>query len=151
MNVPLPATPALSTVRSPSRGSPDPVISVRFYRAGLWTVAEITGELDVQSAPRMGDLVSCAGPWIVMDLGGVTFVDCRGLAQLVAGQVDARSAGGAARLANVSPMARRLIGLLELDGALAMFDTLEDALSAPVAGRAPSVAVSARAADLRLR
>lgn len=147
----LTVQPLAPAATSSSQDLADVVLSVRVYRSGPWRVAEVTGDLDVQSAPLIRELVSAAGPWLALDLRSVTFVDCSGLALLVAGQVDATRSGGTVRLANASPVVRRLIGLLGLEGSLPVYETLEDALTAPVATEAFSTASSARVSDFGLR
>jgi anti-sigma B factor antagonist len=47
-------------------------------------VVELQGELDVVSAVGLADsLVEVAGSTVVVDLSGLTFIDCSGIAALV--------------------------------------------------------------------
>lgn len=47
-------------------------------------VVELSGELDIVSAGFLSDvLVEVAGSTVIVDLSGLTFVDCRGIAALV--------------------------------------------------------------------
>ena len=52
-------------------------------RAGVPPVIEVCGEIDVLSAPWLRDELLLAvrrhGPWLALDLSGVTFLDCAGI------------------------------------------------------------------------
>jgi hypothetical protein len=51
-------------------------------------VVAICGEVDIQSAPELREellrVIRRGGPQLIIDLGGVTFLDCAGLNMLVA-------------------------------------------------------------------
>jgi anti-anti-sigma factor len=57
------------------------------------------------------------GPQLIIDLGGVTLLDCAGLGVLMATRRRAHLEGGWVRLVRVPPRARRMISLLRLDQA----------------------------------
>ena len=84
-------------------------------------VVAICGEVDIQSAPELRDellrVIRRRGPELIIDLGGVTFMDCAGLGVLVATRRRAQLEGGWVRLVRVPPQARRMISLLHLDRA----------------------------------
>jgi len=84
-------------------------------------VVAICGEVDIQSAPELRDellrVIRRHGPELIIDLGGVTFLDCAGLGVLVAARRRAHLEGGWVRLVRVPPQARRMISLLHLDQA----------------------------------
>jgi anti-sigma B factor antagonist len=60
------------------------------------------------------------GSQLIIDLGGVTFLDCAGLNVLVATRRRAQLEGGWVHLVRVPPQARRMISLLKLDGAFGL-------------------------------
>ena len=84
-------------------------------------VVAICGEVDIQSAPELRDellrVIRRRGPELIIDLGGVTFMDCSGLGVLVATRRRAQLEGGWVRLVRVPPQARRMISRLQLDRA----------------------------------
>jgi anti-anti-sigma factor len=81
-------------------------------------VVRAVGELDLDS----GDLLRTAtlralgdaGVDLVVDLSGVTFIDCAGLAALLSARREVREHGGDLRIAGPSALARRLLGLTGL-------------------------------------
>jgi anti-sigma B factor antagonist len=87
-------------------------------------VVAICGEVDIQSAPELREellrVIRRGGPQLIIDLGGVTFLDCAGLNVLVATRRRAQLEGGWVRLVRVPPQARRMISLLKLDGAFGL-------------------------------
>jgi anti-sigma B factor antagonist len=84
----------------------------------------IRGDTDIQSAPGLREellrVIRRRGPQVVIDLGGVTFLDCAGLGVLVATRRRALLEGGWVRLVRVPPQARRMISLLNLDRAFGL-------------------------------
>jgi anti-sigma B factor antagonist len=87
-------------------------------------VVAICGEVDIQSAPELREellrVIRRGGPQLIIDLGGVTFLDCAGLNVLVATRRRAQLEGGWVRLVRVPPRARRMISLLKLDWAFGL-------------------------------
>jgi anti-sigma B factor antagonist len=100
-----------------------------------WTILVPVGDLDMASAPELrGHLhraVSATGGWVIVDLGGVHFVDSQGLGTLVGGLKRARTHGGDLRLVGPSGEVRRLLELTHLDRAFAVTDDLEGAMAGP--------------------
>lgn len=86
---------------------------------GVPVVAEIGGELDVVSAPRLRETLLLAirrhGPVICADLGGVTFLDSSGVHVLVATARRAWLEGGHLEVIRPSARAWRVITLLGLE------------------------------------
>jgi anti-sigma B factor antagonist len=109
-------------------------------------IAELTGELDIASAPALREqLLNLLRPGsnrLVIDLSKVSFADASGLAVLVSTARRARLLGGFVRLAAVSPPAGQVLHITGLDRNLAVFPTVQAAATGP---RAPSTAK--RAAD----
>lgn len=102
---------------------PDLRVSVR---PGAPPVVEVSGEVDVQSAPWLRDellrLVRRHGPWLAVDLGGVTFLDCAGINVLLRTRRRARLEGGSMWVVRPSPRALRVISLLGLQDVLTAGD-----------------------------
>jgi anti-anti-sigma factor len=75
----------------------------------------VSGELDAETAPRLiTGLRGTRGPAarLRLDLSGVTFIDCSGLAALISALDEARSAGWAVEVDDqVSAPVRRIIQL----------------------------------------
>jgi len=84
----------------------------------------IGGEVDLQSAPELRDellrVIRLRGPQLIIDLGGVTFLDCAGLNMLLATRRRAQLEGGWIRLIQVPPQVRRIIALFNLDRAFGL-------------------------------
>jgi anti-anti-sigma factor len=89
-------------------------------------VVELHGELDLVAearlTPRMDMLTCLEQPVIVMDLGGVTFMDARGLQLLTRAGARVRERGGSLK---VVPDTRWVAMLLRLTGTGAGFSVLE--------------------------
>jgi anti-sigma B factor antagonist len=98
------------------------------------TVLALTGELDLGSIGALKEAVGhrlAAEASVVLDLAGLTFCDSTGLGAFVALHRQARSTG--ARLALAAPR-RRIADLFTLSGidqVIAVYDSVDTALSAP--------------------
>lgn len=105
------------------------------------TIAELTGELDIASAPALREqLLSLLQPGsssLVVDMSKVSFTDASGLAVLVSTARHARLLGGCLRLAAVSPPTAQVLRITGLDRNLAIFPTVQAAATGP---RTPSMA-----------
>ena len=114
-----------------SGSTANPGLGLAVRTAGGITIAELTGELDIASAPALRDqLLSLLRPsssQLVLDLSGVSFCDASGLAVLVNTGRRARLLGGFLRLAAVSPPADRVLNLTGLHRHLAIFPTVQAA------------------------
>ena len=91
-------------------------------RPGVPLVVKVCGELDVQSAPGLRDellrIVRRYGPCVLLDLAGVSFLDCTGINVLLATRRRARLEGGWMRVVRPSAAAWRVISLLGLQDVL---------------------------------
>jgi len=89
---------------------------------GVPAIAEISGEMDIASAPRLRETLLLAirrhGPAISVDLHGVTFLDCSGVNVLLATARRARLEGGWMRVVRPSAKAWQVITLLGLQHVL---------------------------------
>src|SRR5690348_18400539 len=96
-----------------------PGLGLSARTVGGITIAELTGELDVASAPALREqLLSLLRPGssrLVIDLSKVSYCDASGLAVLVHTARRARLLGGFLRLAAVSPPAGRVLSINGLE------------------------------------
>ena len=107
-------------------------VSVRGDPAGRWTVLAVEGEMDLQAFPLVPDLVDKNAPRMVFDLSRVSFMDAGGLGALVEAQRRARDAGGYVRLVAPSRSASRVLRLSACERYFLTFDTVWDAVAAPI-------------------
>lgn len=85
-------------------------------RLGCVVVA-LREELDISDATRMAGALSAAaasGSRIMVDLAGLTFIDCSSLHALVSARKQARQAGGDLVLASPRQPVARLVSLTDL-------------------------------------
>lgn len=84
------------------------------------------GRFDAHAAPAVADALAEAaersGGRVVVDLGGVDFIDTTGLSTLVTAMKRCRERGGDLRLAAPSQPVRIILELTRLDAALGMHD-----------------------------
>ena len=102
------------------------------------TVLEVAGEVDVYTAPalrdRIADLLDGGRQRLVVDLGGVEFLDSTGLGVLVAGLNRAREVGGTLSLVCPQERVLKLFRITGLDEVFAVHSTVDEALASPAAG-----------------
>src|ERR1700759_5399046 len=81
-------------------------------------VVTISGEIDIESGPRLRDQLLCAmrrhGARLALDLTGVTFIDCTGINALLAARRHAQLEGGWLRVIRASPRVERVLSLTRL-------------------------------------
>lgn len=101
--------------------------ALRAWPVGRATVAEVSGELDLHAttciSPRLDALTSGEQPELVLDLRGVTFIDCGGLSMLLRLRTRAALRGGTLGLVCDSGCVSRL---LRLTGLTEAFDVHHD-------------------------
>ncbi|HEY1835179.1 MAG TPA: STAS domain-containing protein [Solirubrobacteraceae bacterium] len=96
------------------------------------TVLEVEGDLDLASAPdlkwALADLQEAGEKNLIVDLGGVSFIDSTALGVLVGAQ---RGLDVGARLLLIcsEPNVLRIFELTGLDGMFDIFGTLDEALA----------------------
>ncbi len=102
---------------------------------GDWTVVSVTGELELATAPRLRQaVVSLVGDGrvdIVLDLGGVDFIDSIGLGVIVSTLKRVRSHDGRLVVSGAVPRVRALFELTRLDEIIELHDSVERALALP--------------------
>jgi anti-anti-sigma factor len=70
-------------------------------------LVSLTGEIDVDNAPRLADLLTgltTAGRDVHIDLGGIDFCDCAGARALARGRQHILAQGRSTRLLRVTPI-----------------------------------------------
>jgi anti-anti-sigma factor len=120
--------------RSGARFIEEPSVVVRRKMSGRWQVLEIAGEMDIQMGPILAD-VGVDPCLVVLDLHGVTFMDCSSLRALENLQQRARAAGGSLRLAAPSVQVLRILALTRMESAFPQFETVQMATSLAVTPR----------------
>jgi anti-anti-sigma factor len=89
--------------------------------AGDEHVVRLEGELDIQSAPQLEQALlreHPAGRRVVLDLGGLSFMDSTGLRVLLRARTAADEGGWEIRMRNVPPTIRRLFDMTGVHEAL---------------------------------
>jgi anti-sigma B factor antagonist len=90
-------------------------------------VLAVRGELDIRDraelSSRLAALVSC-GPWVIIDLADLTFIDCSSLGVLVGARERAQLAGGDMLLAGPRGMVARLLQLTGRDTVFSVFPSV---------------------------
>jgi anti-sigma B factor antagonist len=82
------------------------------------TVIELSGEVDIETAPRLQSALEAAirsGVPVVVDMGDVTFMDSTGFGVLIAAHLRAKRVGIPVLLRAVSDRIRYLMEMLGLD------------------------------------
>ena len=95
--------------------------AVQSRQADGVTVVDVGGEVDIETAPRMRAALAAAvdaGLPVVVDLGGVTFMDSFGFGVLAAAHQRGARAGTPVLLRAVSHRIRHLLDLLGLDAVM---------------------------------
>lgn len=112
---------------------PPPNPHARTYRIGGITVVELSGEIDLGSAPQVDPHLTAVTlrptpPLVVLDLNQLEFIDCYGLSLLVRARRRLVDRGGRLRMACDHPPTRKLLAMTGLDGLFHPLRSLDDAL-----------------------
>ena len=114
-------------------------------------VVALRGELDPADAVSVAAAVAAREPEIIVDLAGLEFIDCSGVAALARGRKQARHAGGDLRLAAAQQQVLRVLALTRLIDVFPVHASVDEAAgsagrsgpaAAPVAGSPVRVAVT---------
>jgi anti-sigma B factor antagonist len=95
-----------------------------------YTVVALRGELDVADAAAVAAgiaRIAACEPGIIVDLAGLSFIDCSGVAALEHAREQARQAGGGLVLAAPHRNVTRVLAILRLPDAFSVYATTEEA------------------------
>jgi anti-sigma B factor antagonist len=107
-------------------------MDLRLERRDGAAIAALQGEIDLQEAPALRRaLLDCLQEKtdMIVDMGGVSYIDSSGIACLVEAFQAARKVGSFFALAAVSPGAMRVLELARLDAVFTICTKVEDALA----------------------
>ena len=103
-------------------------MNIEERESGDVTIVRVTGDItlnkggDVMLKDKVQSLIQQGQTNILIDLGGVSYVDSAGLGQLVHAYATTKNKGGALKLVNVT---KRLRDLLVVTKLLTVFDTYD--------------------------
>lgn len=94
----------------------------------------LSGALDAQTAPQLKqaftDIIRDGRQDIVLDLGGVDFMDSSGLGAIVGAYKQVRIGKGDLRIASLQPAVRKVFELTRLDRVFKIFGDANEAIAA---------------------
>jgi len=97
-----------------------------------WTTVAVIGELDLATAPRVRaavvQVLADGADRLVLDLGGVDFIDSTGLGVVLGAVRRMRATGGTIRLVVHEPAVLRVFELTGLDRVLPIAASVDDAI-----------------------
>ena len=100
--------------------------------SGDWTVVEVSGEVDLYTAPRLKTLLTeitgSGRTRIAVEFSGVEFMDSTGLGVLISGLRRCREAGGTMALVAPAEPVRKVLGITGLDQVFAIHDDLSEVI-----------------------
>jgi anti-sigma B factor antagonist len=107
-------------------------LTIEERHAGDVTILLLTGQMllddgDLAFRKRIHDLIDRGCAKVVLDLGGVTYIDSSGVGMLAAKLKTLREKGGDMRLLNLNRRAESLFGMMKL---LFAFETFQDEAAA---------------------
>ena len=98
-------------------------------------MARASGDLDLTTAIRLREqvvqVITGGQPRVILDLQEVDFVDSTGLGVIVGLLKRARGQGGDLRLVSTRTSLRKVLELTDLDRALPLAGTVDEALNEP--------------------
>jgi anti-sigma B factor antagonist len=92
-------------------------------------VGRIDTHTGIEFKDRISETIDTGNPWLVIDLGAVTFLDSTGIGALVTSLKRAQAKGGDLRLAHVPHTVRMTLELTSLQSYLPRYATVADALA----------------------
>ena len=115
-------------------------------------VVALRGELDLADAADVAAALAAAvarEPRIIVDLAGLEFIDCGGVAALARGQRHARQAGGDLLLAAPQQRVLRVLAVTRLAGEFSVHASVEEAAGSAGRCRREAVPVPRRLSKIR--
>lgn len=105
-------------------------------------VVVVRGEVDVYTAPvlraRLTELIDGGARRVVVDLGGVDFLDSTGLGVLVGALKRLRAAGGSLALVCAKEPLLKIFRITALDQVFSLFDSVEAATGTSTGAGGPT-------------
>ena len=103
-------------------------LTIEERHAGDVTILALRGEMllddgDLAFRKQIHDLIDRGQTKVVLDLGGITYIDSSGVGMLVAKMKSLKEKGGDMKLMRLSRRTESLLGMLKL---LIVFETFED-------------------------
>lgn len=102
------------------------LLTVGITQSASWTILSVRGEIDMATCPQLRqeivNQIATGNTQIVVDLGGVEFIDSTGLGVLIGGLKRARSQGGDLRVSRVGERLEKMFDLTGLGDVLAVVD-----------------------------
>ena len=102
------------------------LLSVGVSHSGSWTILSVRGEIDMATCPQLRQeivaQISAGHTHLVIDLGGVKFIDSTGLGVLIGGLKRTRSQGGDLRVSRVGERLEKMFELTGLGDVLAVVE-----------------------------
>ena len=118
---------------------------------GGHAVVALRGELDLAGAPGLAShliaAVAACGPAFTVDLAGLEFIDCGGLAVLARALKWARQSGGDMVLASPQQQVRRVLEITGLIDALSVYPGIDQVVSGARPAARPLSAAALAPAD----
>ena len=90
------------------------------------------GELDITSAPLLRETLLTSGPYTILNLADLLFIDSTGLSVLIGAWKRRRDDGGVLRLVAPPSFVQRMLTWTGLDRRLPVFPDLDAAVSEPL-------------------
>jgi anti-sigma B factor antagonist len=115
-------------------------------------VVALRGELDLVDAADVAAALAAAvarEPGIIVDLAGLEFIDCSGVAALARGRRHARQAGGDLLLAAPQQRVLRVLAITRLAGEFSVHASVEEAAGSAGRSRREAVPVPRRPGKIR--
>lgn len=102
-------------------------LTIAEREAGEVTVLTLSGQMllddgDLAFGRYVRDLINRERIRIILDLGGVTYIDSSGIGMLAAKLKTVRERGGDMRLLHLTSRSQRLFGMMKLKSAFELFD-----------------------------
>lgn len=97
--------------------------------AADWAVLDLSGEIDINSAPRLKEAIVASiargNVKVALNMADVSFMDSTGLAALVAGAKRTREADGDLALIRPNGQIRRILSITDLIKVLPVHESVE--------------------------
>jgi anti-sigma B factor antagonist len=95
-------------------------------------ILEISGDIDLFRSREIRDTISAlvdqGKNQIVIDLGGVQYIDSSGLGVLISGRQQLLKAQGDLKIARITESVQRVVTITKLNALLEFYDDLDEAL-----------------------